>query len=166
MQSKGDGRGKRQVFELLKIFEHMVNFNIERYLKFGSVYEFTNQTSENEIYSILGKPSEIEDYGKNGRFLHYENLRLTITNDRLKVADLFLMNSDVNYTLGQDGEVLQINRKTSLLKILYFFNNSSLKWHIPFDKFKLDYLLVEVSSGLSIFYYYGTEELERISRIW
>jgi transposase-like protein len=55
--------------------ENMANFNLERYLMAGSIYDFTNETSGDKLYSVLGEPSEVEDYGKKGKILHYENLR-------------------------------------------------------------------------------------------
>ncbi len=30
--------------------------------------------SENEVINLIGTPSEIEDYGQSGKFIHYENI--------------------------------------------------------------------------------------------
>lgn len=142
----------------------MINeIDIKEFISKGEIFGFNRQTLENNIIEKLGKCPEIEDYGNKGKFLHYDNLRLSINEGRLDGIDLFLMNSDKSYECFVDNEVISISENVSLLKMLGFLNLFQIKWNIPYAKSTLDYLLIELDSGVNIFYYYEEEKIERIS---
>ena len=67
----------------------------------------------------------------------------------------------MNY-IGND--VLSISSRSSLSKILDYLNQMNLRWEIPYEKSKLDYLVIEIQSGITVYYYLYTSKLERISR--
>lgn len=132
----------------------MINeLNIKAFISKGEIFGFNRQTLEKDIIEKLGKYPEIEDYGDKGKFLHYGNLRLSINEGKLDGIDLFLMNSNKNYECFIDNEVISINENVSLLKMLGFLNLFQIKWDIPYAKSILDYLLIELDSGVNIFYY-------------
>jgi len=132
----------------------------------GENLPFNAETNETDIINRLGQPSEIEEYGKFGRFLHYDNLRFSTFNKNLTGIDLFLINSNKSYEFPYDEDIFVINNKTPLLQILFLFNRIGLEWNIPYNNSKHDYLVIENGSNLKVFYYYEKMVLERISRFF
>ena len=144
----------------------MIHLDIETFMVKGQLFGFNKETTETEVTERLGKGFEVEDYGKNGKYLHYENLRFSFSQERLTGMDVFLINSDKTYECNTPDGIVMINKTTSLLKMLSALNSLGLKWEIPYAKSKLDYLLIEISSGLKIFYYFEKEVLDSMGMYW
>ena len=142
----------------------MLHIDIQAFLKKGQLLDLDRNTTENVIVNKLGKPDEIEDYGSKGKYLHYSNLRLLLSEGELSGVALFFMNSEASFEVRIDEDVFTINKSTPLTELLHVLNKTGLRWHIPYEHSKLDYLLVEVQSGVKIYYYLENNYLERITK--
>lgn len=146
---------------------NMVYVDFKLFLLEGKMFNFSENTSEAETIDMLGQPSDVEDYGKRGKFLHYDDLRLSIShNDQLEYVDYFFMNTDLSIKIELDEQSFLINKNFRVPQMLEFLNLHRLKWDIPYNLSRQDYLLIEVENGIRVYYYYPTEELERISKFW
>jgi hypothetical protein len=142
----------------------MLQPDIYSFLNEGQIFGFNNNSKESDIVNKLGKPDEIEDYDNKGKYLHYDNLRFLITDKELSGIALFVMSSNVSYEIKVEDDVFVLNKNTPLTELLHLLNKIGLKWHIPYEQSKLDYLLVEIQSGVKIYYYLENNYLERITR--
>jgi hypothetical protein len=142
----------------------MVQLDISIFFREGKLFDFDQNTKEIDIIQKLGNPSEVEEYGENGKYLHYDDLRFLILQGYLHSIDLFFMGNTNEYEIKIDNDIVAINSKISIIKILDILNKLGLKWNIIYESSKLDYLLTEVVSGVKIFYYFENGKIERISK--
>lgn len=140
----------------------MHSFNIVQFLKEKQTFGFNNKTTKDEIIKKFGENFELEDYGSKGCYLHYDNFRFSIFNEQLHGIDLFFSNNISCFECSVSEQKFLINNNTTLLNILNLLNLLKLKWDIPFVKSNLDYLFIELYSGVYIIYYYEDEKLQRI----
>jgi len=140
------------------------SLDLDLFFEKGTLFNFNIETTENDVINLCGEPDEIEDYGKKGKYFHYDNLRFLFSHSQLGGIDLFFFNSDFSFkkTVGED--VFIIDKNIELVTILLLLNNYNLKWNIPYEKSLQDYLLLETSSELKIYYYFYNCKIERISR--
>jgi hypothetical protein len=139
--------------------------DIKTFLLTGEIYGLNKGITEEDAIQKIGKIFEVEDYGSKGKYLHYDNLRLSISNGELTGMDLYLKNSEESYECNVLGETIAINKNTSLLKMLNILNQLELRWEISYMKSRLDYLQLEISSGVNIFFYFEKEIIESMG-IW
>lgn len=140
--------------------------DIKRFIEKGELYGFTSNTNEEQVVSLLGQPDEVEEYLNKGKFLHYENVRFSLTKDRLNSIDIFLFATENEYLIKKDEDDFVLNANTSFASLLCLVNALNVPWEIPYAKSNMDYLLLELSSGVTIYYYYHNEKVERISRLY
>lgn len=140
--------------------------DIYTFLKEGRFLNFDGKTKEAGIVKEVGMPEEIEDYGRKGKYLHYHNLRFSLFEDSLVSIDLFFMGYSAEYTLTVEDDNVVICSDTPLIKIIDSLNKLGLKWSIPYESARLDYLLVEVASGVKIYFFLENGQINRISRSW
>lgn len=138
----------------------------ETLLKTGSLYGFNQSTREMDIIKILGDYTETERYGEQSKFVHYDNLRFSINDGKMNGISLSFYKTNLNFRLTVEDKIFDINQNVSVLRMLELLNYFSLEWEIPYKNSKLDYLQINTSSMLNIFYYYDTESLVKINRIW
>ncbi len=50
--------------------------------------------------------------------------------------------------------------------MIHLYNEAQIRWQISYDNPKLDYLVLEVENGINVYFYYHTEEIERVSKVW
>ena len=142
----------------------MVSFDFTRFLRSGQLLDFSEISTEENIIEELGPPEYIEDYENAGKFLHYGDLRFAIRHGLLTSIEVFFLGGGNRYELYIGNDVLSISSRSSLSKILDYLNQMNLRWEIPYEKSKLDYLVIEIQSGITVYYYLYTSKLERISR--
>jgi len=126
--------------------------------------ELTIGFKETDVTSLLGQPSEIEDYGKKGKFLHYDYLRFFINDGNLFDITYFFYNTQASFTIQTEEKKYEINDSTPLTAILSLLNEQQVSWEIPFQESNLDYAVVKLNNGIKIYFHLGSNRLERISR--
>jgi hypothetical protein len=144
----------------------MVKIEFTDFFNFGNVFGFTEKTTETEIISKLGQPVEVEDYGPNGKYLHYDTLRFSINKHVLRFVDIFFMNTDNDFGVEFKDEVLSINKWTTVLDVLHYLNQCGIKWEISYGNSFLDYLVIETEKKIYIYFYYENKCIERISKTY
>ena len=140
----------------------MDTFNVETFLKEGTMSNFNESTTESNIVALLGVPDEIEEYGNRTKYLHYKGLRFSIFENYLNGVTVFFY----DYKIILEGEVIHINENTPLISFLDLLNKLSLKWQIPYENSKLDYLSIITSKGVNIYYYFENGKLIKMNRLW
>jgi hypothetical protein len=140
----------------------MAEDDFNEFFRTGKLLEFGQNTTADWIVDKLGNPEEVEEYGNKGRYLHYGNLRLSITNGFLDRVTIFFMNYSDQYELRIGEEKITINKNTPICSILKTLNQLNLRWNIPYESSKLDYALIEVLPCIKIYYYLENGMLERI----
>ena len=113
---------------------------------------------------LVGPPSEVEDYGKKGKFLHYDFLRFGIIDRHLCDVSFFFYNTTASFSLTSDDRTYVIEKCTPLTSMLALLNEWGVNWEIPYQESNLDYSVVKVSNGIRIYYYLYDDSLERISK--
>lgn len=142
----------------------MLQLDVQKFLKEGYLFDAAEIGTEELAIGKLGKPDEIEDYDDKGKYLHYDNVRLLFYENRLGGIAMFFMNHESAFEINIDDEVFMLQKSMPLTSLLHMLNKIGLIWTIPYEKSKLDYLLVEVQSGVKIYYYLENNRLERITR--
>jgi hypothetical protein len=112
----------------------------------------------------MGPNTEIEDYGKNAKFLRYDYLRFGITEGHLSDITFFFYNTTVSFSLTSDDSTYAIEKCTPLTSMIALLNEWGLGWEIPYQVSKLDYAVVKVSNGIRIYYYLHDNSLESLSK--
>jgi hypothetical protein len=141
-----------------------MQLDIIKFLKEGQLFEIREIETEDLTVKKLGKPDEIEDYGKKGKFFHYHNLRLSFFEDKLDGIAVFFRNSERTFEINVDDDVFVIGKNMPLTSMLHLLNTIGLKWTIQYEQSKLDYLLVEIQTGVKIYYNLENDHLERITK--
>lgn len=134
------------------------------FLQKGTVFDFSLNTSEADIVALLGNPDEIEKYGKNGKYLHFENIRLYIYKNYFNGVTIFFYLENFSIKESLEGVVLCVNQDTLLIDMLNILNKFSIKWDISYKNSALDYCVIMTSSGISIYYNYENGKLIKMSR--
>jgi hypothetical protein len=124
----------------------------------------SRQMSERDVIRVMGLPSEVEDYGEAGKFLHYGSVRFSISGNHLDYVDCFFLNTDLNFKLNIDDQEFLIDKDCSVLTLIQILNMESLEWSISSEQSKLDYFVIDISKGTKVFYYLYKEKLERITK--
>jgi hypothetical protein len=140
----------------------MVEYDFNEFLRTGKLLDFDQNTTEISIVDKLGNPEDVEDYGNQGKYLHYSNLRLSISHGFLDRITIFFMNYSNQLELKINAEKIIINKNTPISRFLNSLNELKLRWNIPYESSKLDYVLIEVMPCIKIYYYLENGKLERI----
>jgi hypothetical protein len=142
----------------------MQQLDFYQFLRNGLLTGLSVGCKESEIFKLLGHPAEIEDYGRKGKYLHYDYLRFGLTDDCLSDITYFFYNTKAHFKIQSGEEIYQINESTPLTRVLNLLNEWEVPWEIPFQESNLDYAVVKLGNGNKIYYYLYTSKLERISR--
>jgi hypothetical protein len=142
----------------------MMQLNIRNFLEKGQLFDFNEIGTEKLLVARLGEPDDVEDYGDKGKYLHYKNLRFLFLQDSLDGIAIFFMNHETAFEVNIDNEVFIVHSGMPLTSLLHMLNKINLKWTIPYEQSKLDYLLIEIKSGVKIYYYFENNLLERITK--
>lgn len=140
-----------------------LSFDFETFLKKGNFHNFNAATTEEDVANAFGNPDEIEDYDQKGRYFHYGSFRFLFSQKKLRGIDLLFFNSDFNLSLFVEEDTFIIDKNIELPAFLLLLNKYKLRWNIPYDRSLQDYLLLETSSGICIYYYFYNSKIERIS---
>lgn len=140
----------------------MLQLNIQKFLREGQLFPMDEIRTEDLVLNKLGKPDDVEDYGSKGRYLHYNNLRFLFSGNELASIAIFFMNYETSFEINIDDEVFVLQRDMPLTSLLRMLNEISLRWSISYEQSKLDYLMVEIESGVKIYYYLENDRLERM----
>lgn len=142
----------------------MTNLNIQNFLKAGQLFDLNATETEESTIARLGKADEIEDYGDNGKFYHYDNARLQFLEGKLIGISMFFMNYDTAFEVNVDDEIFIIQKNMLLTRLIHLLNKLGLSWQIPYEQSRLDYLMLEVESGIKVYFYLENNRLERITK--
>lgn len=140
----------------------MLKIDIQKFLKEGQLFPMNEIRTEDMVLNKLGKPDDVEDYGNTGRYLHYNNLRFLFSGNELSSIAIFFLNYETSFEINIDDQVFVVQKNIPLTSLLRMLNEMGLKWSVPYEQSKLDYLMVEIESGVKIYYYLENDRLERI----
>ena len=142
----------------------MQQLNFYQFLRNGLLTGLSGSFNESDIIKQFGQPTEIEDYAKKGKYLHYDYLRIGLIDDCLFDITYFFYNTNAHFTIQSGEETYQINESTPLTLVLNLLNEWKVPWEIPFQESNLDYAVVKLGNGNKIYYYLYNNKLERITR--
>ncbi|KYP13815.1 hypothetical protein [Flavihumibacter sp. CACIAM 22H1] len=140
----------------------MKKFDFNLFFFRGEFNGITQVSTETDLINHMGKPDDVEDYGDNGKFFHYGEIRVSL-NRRVEYVDIFFINTDAKFDVSIEENYFLIDKNTTVSAIVHMLNLANLKWVISYEKSNLDYLLIEVGNGLSFYFYLSGDKLERIS---
>jgi len=138
----------------------MPQLDFYQFLRSGQMEGLTIGSKETDVINLLGQPTEIEDYGRKGRFLHYDYLRFGINDGYLSDVTYFFYNTEACFSIQLEEETYQIKDATPLTTVLSLLNECKVSWEIPFQESNLDYALVKLKNGIKIYYQLYTNKLD------
>jgi hypothetical protein len=140
----------------------MISLDFKSFLTTGTILNFSNATTEEQILEEFGTSYEIEPYGSTHRYLHFDNLRFYIDGGALEYFDCFFLNTDASYKIITANSKFTISKNMPLHKLIILLYELSIGWTISSSDSSFDYLVLKTSNGLVIYYYLINGKLERI----
>lgn len=125
---------------------------------------FSTTDTIDKIEDSFGKPDSIELYHETHLFYHYDNIKFDIRDSKLERVVIYFLNFEKEYKISVfDGEMITLDKDSSIGQIIQSLNANLIKWVVKYEESMHDYFVIDLESGVRMFFYLYTDQLERVS---